>query len=53
VARQLIEQGFQARALAGGYHAWRERFPVEPRAEERESRIQAERKAQSALNIQN
>jgi hypothetical protein len=32
VARQLGELGIRAVALAGGYNAWKERFPVEPKA---------------------
>ncbi|MBX3061891.1 MAG: cation:proton antiporter [Anaerolineae bacterium] len=31
VARQLKEQGFTARALQGGFHAWRDKYPVEPK----------------------
>jgi rhodanese-related sulfurtransferase len=30
VSRQLIALGFDARALQGGYEAWREDYPVEP-----------------------
>jgi len=30
VARQLIDQGFAAAALVGGFNAWREHYPVEP-----------------------
>jgi hypothetical protein len=26
--------GFDARALAGGFNAWKDRYPVEPLAEE-------------------
>jgi hypothetical protein len=33
VARQLIELGFDAVALEGGYNTWRERFPVEAKGE--------------------
>jgi hypothetical protein len=31
VARQLGELGFEAAALKGGYNAWRETYPVEPK----------------------
>jgi hypothetical protein len=32
VARQLRALGFDARALAGGYNAWRRAYDVEPTA---------------------
>jgi hypothetical protein len=31
VARQLRELGFDAAALKGGYNAWREKYPIEPK----------------------
>jgi rhodanese-related sulfurtransferase len=32
VARKLREKGFDARALLGGYNAWRSQYPVEPKS---------------------
>lgn len=29
--RELQGAGFEAAALKGGYNAWRERYPVEPK----------------------
>lgn len=34
VARQLQELGFDAAALTGGYEAWRESYPIEPKPTE-------------------
>jgi rhodanese-related sulfurtransferase len=30
VAQQLKDMGFQASALEGGFHAWRDLYQVEP-----------------------
>jgi rhodanese-related sulfurtransferase len=38
VARQLIELGFDAVALEGGYNAWRQRFPVEAKGETQDTK---------------
>jgi hypothetical protein len=35
VARELRALGFDAAALQGGYNAWRETYPVEPKRESR------------------
>ncbi|HET8906824.1 MAG TPA: hypothetical protein VFN11_07655 [Ktedonobacterales bacterium] len=32
MARTLREKGFDARALLGGYNAWRSAYPVEPKS---------------------
>ena len=32
MARKLRESGFEAYALLGGYNAWRDQYPTEPKA---------------------
>jgi len=41
VARQLLELGFDAAALTGGYQAWRVAYPVEPKGSPRQAREEA------------
>jgi hypothetical protein len=33
VARQLKAMGFAAKALKGGFHAWRALYPIAPKEE--------------------